>query len=1139
MSGMDSEVQKTEKVTGGKTATKRTAPFDKWLSLTLTNIEESVIAVDNRLHILFVNPRAEKLLSCKQKSVLGKPLDSILQLVSAGNGKRQNVSLMDLVESSHQKNGAKTLLVQLDHNSMLPMEVRVAPVKGENGTKNGAMLFLAKGSQNQFRKLFDESPGALIVVENGIVVSHNRQAEDLLKRSKKDLRGHGLLELSPSAQQDGRSSEECLDAVMASSVAGSTQKFRWQFLGGEQQIVPVRAIMKSLRTNTRCLTEILLVEDGEMESLHSVVTPQEQVSQLPELIVDDTGNWTCRNQNGPVCFPEGTSFRESFPSKDAAAMLDEVNGVLLAGKPGSIEYSFMNGTKKRWFTARLTPHDKRSVSWDAKEITLYKDIEQALLSTNHQLCTILETIEFPLYLLDSSLKFIGVYGDWSSLKGFQAKDIIGKEFNEVFSDDVTGLHAQAFRKAFEGGKSTVKWAIETELGKTYFSTSVIPVHNFEDSVENVLGVIQGGYEKRISNEPSVEKETGFKKLVQSMHEFVAEIGLDGRIRFVNRTFAESTGFSAEDLAGTEFASYLHPDDKEPNNEQLRDVIENGVRVRNCEFRFRKQDGSYLNLVGHLDSHTSAEHGITTAALVSFNITERKLIDHEVHMLAHAMMSISEGVCIADLDENIIFINDAFSEMYGYFADDILGKNIKMIQSTNNNEQLLQEIYPTTLRSGWQGELLHVSKDGTEFPVFISKSAMRDEIGRPIALMSVSTNITQRKQYEEELKQARIDAEKANRLKSEFLANMSHEIRTPLNIILGCTNLIEESVQDDLDPEFHGFFTSIDQSGQRLMNTIQKIIDISRFHIEDFPLVPEPVDVVTILMSCISDLEVLAEKKGLSLETNIQNGDIEILVDPYALSQTFVNVIENGIKYTNEGRVRISLVSTPENHVCITVTDTGIGMSERFLPFIFDDFSQEQGGYGRPFEGTGLGLSLTKKFVEASGGRIEVESKKNVGSEFRITFPILRSGVSTERATEEAPVKIQETTVPSVENATVLLVEDDTSTHEFMRIMLGSEFEVRTAPGAAEAIEVLNRSDIDVILMDLSLKGDMDGLQLTRRIRNKAAWSHIPVLVLTAHSFMRDRTRAFEAGCDGFLTKPIRRHELLEAIRKVLSVRREA
>lgn len=389
----------------------------------------------------------------------------------------------------------------------------------------------------------------------------------------------------------------------------------------------------------------------------------------------------------------------------------------------------------------------------------------------------------------------------------------------------------------------------------------------------------------------------------------------------------------------------------------------------------------------------------------------------------------------------------------------------------------------------------------------------------------------------DLQKAQSAAEHANRLKSEFLANMSHEIRTPLNIILGYTDIIQESVRPHITPQEREFFTFINAAARQLMLTIDHIIDVSRFHISDFPLNPQIIPIVVLVRECVQELEVLAQQKQLELRMEADDELLLIEADPYAVTQSFTNIIQNAIKYTHSGHIHITCKREDPFSVAISVKDTGIGISEDYLPHLFDEFSQEHGGYGRPYEGAGLGMALTKKFVESSRGTITVESRRGVGSTFTVTFPLTDSPEALLRRTLP-PLSLEPSEGTEVaersEKHTVLLVEDDAMTREFMVAVFNQHYTMLTAADADSAFSLLRNRPVHAILMDLSIAGSIDGLQLTRLIRLEEQWRTIPIFALTAHAQDRDRERCLEAGCTDYFSKPVNRRLLLQALSSALA-----
>jgi signal transduction histidine kinase len=235
---------------------------------------------------------------------------------------------------------------------------------------------------------------------------------------------------------------------------------------------------------------------------------------------------------------------------------------------------------------------------------------------------------------------------------------------------------------------------------------------------------------------------------------------------------------------------------------------------------------------------------------------------------------------------------------------------------------------------------------------------------------------------DEMRKAKEIAEEMNRLKSNFLANMSHEIRTPINGILGISQVIE---LETTSPEIKGYVQLQQQSGKRLLNTITSILNLSRLEAQKEHLALAPVDLTKLLNEVVLQLEELARKKNLSFELTVNHPNLVCMTDEHLLYQVINNVVGNAIKFTDRGAVKVSTAKDGDG-VVIQVSDTGIGMSEEFLPRMFNPFEQESGGRNRTYEGTGLGLSISKKYLDLLGGSIKVRSVKGQGSTFSIRLP---------------------------------------------------------------------------------------------------------------------------------------------------------
>ena len=255
-----------------------------------------------------------------------------------------------------------------------------------------------------------------------------------------------------------------------------------------------------------------------------------------------------------------------------------------------------------------------------------------------------------------------------------------------------------------------------------------------------------------------------------------------------------------------------------------------------------------------------------------------------------------------------------------------------------------------------------------------------------AVQVLVRDVSERRRAADELARARDEALRASRLKSLFLANMSHEIRTPLNVILGFTSAIGDpasGVGGPLDP---AVVRSIEGAGARLLSTMDAILDIARIESGEFEIRSGVLDLREIVPRVAEPLEDPARAKGLDFTIALEADPALVRFDEYCLRGALRHLIENAIKFTEHGAIAIRLGRSPEGELAIDVRDTGIGIDARYLERLFEPFTQEEEGYGRRFEGSGLGLALARHYVEGNGGRVAVESRKGRGSRFSIVFP---------------------------------------------------------------------------------------------------------------------------------------------------------
>jgi PAS domain S-box-containing protein len=634
-----------------------------------------------------------------------------------------------------------------------------------------------------------------------------------------------------------------------------------------------------------------------------------------------------------------------------------------------------------------------------------------------------------------------------------------------------------------------------------------------------------------------ESEERFRTLAEHISQFAWTADANGWIFWYNRRWFEYTGTTLAEMQGWGWQQVHHPDHIDRVVEHIRHCFETGQEWEDT-FPLRGRDGSYRWFLSRAVPIRDEQGEIVRWFGTNTDVTDLRQVEAELRQKNAILDAVNESaptpIFVKDRQGKIIYANPATLAVLGKSAAEVIGARDCDLYPSPEDAARVMENDQRIMALG-QTEVVEESPDGIR--TFLGmKAPYRDEAGDVIGLIGIANDISDRVQVERDREQilqqeqaARSAAERANRIKDEFLAVLSHELRSPLNPILGWSKLLQNG---KLSPEkTRQALETIERNAKLQSELIEDLLDVSRILRGKLSLNISPVSLAATLGAAIETVRLAAEAKSITVQVNLDPEVGQVAGDATRLQQVIWNLLSNAVKFTPPGgQVEVELAQI-DQHVRITVSDTGKGISPDFLPHVFEYFQQADSSTTRQFGGLGLGLAIVRHLVELHGGTVQVESLgEGLGATFIVKLPLLPSQVSTNLERPSAQSGLDLTGVQ------VLIIDDEADSREFAAFVLEQAgATVVTAATAGEGFLALTQSPPDLLLSDIGMP-DMDGYMLMQQIRALPAeqGGQVKAIALTAYAGEINYQQAMAAGFQRHISKPVEPEELVQAIGQLLA-----
>jgi PAS domain S-box-containing protein len=721
----------------------------------------------------------------------------------------------------------------------------------------------------------------------------------------------------------------------------------------------------------------------------------------------------------------GRTMMECFPGIESTEFFSLLDRSMSERIPQRMESAFLlPAATGGWFEVRLAPVPE-GVCILSANLSHRNRTEASLRELEAQFGVLYDSIADPTFLLAAepggAFRFLSINRAFLGATGLHAEQVIGRPVEEVLPPTSLALVLPRYLQAItERRRVTWEETAEYPAGTKVAAVTVTPLSGQADRCTHLIGSVHDMTGQKEAERALLKSEREFRAIFNQAPLGVAIINsATGQFRRVNHQYCTIAGYPESELLALTFQDITHPGDLQCDLDQMQQLMDGSVRTFQMEKRYIRKDGSVVWVSLTCVPLWDGPGGTLQHIAMIDDITERKkaeerLVESELKyrvLVEHANSIILRSTARGQ----IIFLNEFGQRFFGYAEQEILGSHVIGTivppdgESTAELRRMMEQIgaEPGAFE---QRISENMCRDGRRVWISWANRIDRDAEGRVIEILSVGTDITARRQAEQEITRlnqnlqrhaaelelrvaertaelavARDRAEAADHLKSAFLATMSHELRTPLNSIIGFTGIVLRGLAGPLTAEQTKQLGMVRGSARHLLDLINDVLDISKIEAGELTVRSEPVDLYAAVAKTAGMVKPLAERKGLLLGIHVTPGLGQVFADERRVQQVLLNLLTNAVKFTERGEVTLTLEATPDV-VHVRVADTGIGIKPEDLAIVFQPFRQIDSGTARNHEGTGLGLAICRRLAELMGGEIRATSELGKGSVFTFSIP---------------------------------------------------------------------------------------------------------------------------------------------------------